>query len=392
MKEIICVTHVWTGMRAFFYEGIDNSSGMPAFYNVFKRLLLQKDVIKVHLILFTDTNFVDKITIPEVYREKVVIHAYSYQDKGFFYALWVFLKTTYKVLSICKKTTIIKIVGMGGISGLAGIWSLISGIPNDRRIYGTFLINRISSSKIKLFFSHPLEYLAFSLPAKNVIITNDGTKGDIVYKKLGNKNANLNFYFNGVDVNDSLRDIESEKYFTYIARIDNWKQQHLLIQALAILKTKNIIFPKVYIIGAVNNQDYFNNLKEIISDNDLDNFVVFLGPLTHAETQRFLINSLLTFSLYNTSNLGNVFIEALALGVPIVALNDTGSLKDIPDNCYFPIIKDDPQIIANKIHEVLSDNNKLLLVSKDARKFSKSYFLSWEERANKEIKLFLEGE
>jgi hypothetical protein len=44
--DVLLVTNVWTGAAPFFYEGQENSKGMPAFNNVFYRLLKDQRVDK----------------------------------------------------------------------------------------------------------------------------------------------------------------------------------------------------------------------------------------------------------------------------------------------------------------------------------------------------------
>lgn len=79
---------------------------------------------------------------------------------------------------------------MGGITSLIGKWVKI---PDFRRIYGTFLINEITDSKLSIFAKHPLEYLTFSTKGKGLLVTNDGTKGDLVFKKLGTSSLPFTF-------------------------------------------------------------------------------------------------------------------------------------------------------------------------------------------------------
>jgi len=391
--NILIITNVWTGAKSFFYEGKEISTGMPAFNNVFLRILVDDRVDRIHIFLWL-TDKSDIIKIPEKYKHKVIPHPFYLRKKGvisFFILILTMIRTG---VSIVKNDKVKRLIGFGSLAAITAIIGKLTFIPDFRRIFGTFLINEINYSKFKLFLKHPLEYLCFSLNGKGLLVTNDGTKGDIVFNKIGHQKLPFYFPLNGVNKEISVSSVKPnidfpQEFMSYVARLDNWKRQHLLIEALGVLKNRGVIFPKTYIIGSAHDLDYVNRLKESIVHNELESDVIIIYGLPISEVHYILKKSMLTFSLYHTSNLGNVFIESLQLGTPIVAINDTGSLNLIDKNAFYELKTDDTLELVNAIEFLLNDINFRERMSYQAIQFANNAIKSWDERATYEINLML---
>jgi glycosyltransferase involved in cell wall biosynthesis len=391
--DVLLVTNVWTGAAPFFYEGQENSKGMPAFNNVFYRLLKDQRVDKVYILIWKPER---KIHIPATYANKVKIYTVDQPTNSLLSKLSLMRKSvTLGVKIVRSNPTIKQLIGFGSLGGVTALVSRKTGVPDFRRLYGTFLINELSQPKWKLFLKHPLEYLTFNRKGKGLIITNDGTKGDVVFRKIGNKKLPLYFLLNGVDkdiANNARRPEHislSSEFMVYVARLDPWKRQHLLIEALHKMQSKGIEFPNTYIIGADSFKDYTRDLVKLVEKYNLTQKVHFIYGLPIQEVHYMLKNSVMTFSLYHTSNLGNVFIEALQLGVPMIAINDTGSLDLIDSNAYYELKTDNIEEIEGAITKLIGNKPLRDELAINARNFATKQFLSWSERAEYEINLML---
>ncbi|MNK10376.1 D-inositol-3-phosphate glycosyltransferase [compost metagenome] len=389
--EILILTSIWTGARPFFYEGKVVSKGMPAFNNVFLRLLEDKRVTKIHFMVWDPSGELKK---PEIYKDKLVYYPITFKW-SFLSGFQMAVKSLFKGISIVRKNKSIKrIIGYGGLAGITAIIGQIFRIPDFRRIYGTFLISEINEPKWKLFVRHPLEYLSFAMKGKALLITNDGTKGDVVYNKIGSSKLPLHFLLNGID-KDLANNCKKpdfpfqENCLSYVARLDPWKRQHLFIEALALLKKNGLQIPKAYIIGAEPDPSYAAFIRKIISDNDLDEDIEIISGIPIQEVHYVIKHSIITFSLYDVSNLGNVFIEALQLGTPTVAINDTGSLDLIDRAAFFELKDAEVKTVAESIRKLLNDKQKRQELREGALNFANSTFLSWDERAKIEIDMIL---
>lgn len=390
--NILCISGVWTGAYPFFFEGSEKFKGMPAFSNVFLRLLNNPNVEKIHLLLFNKYDLA--VNIPDKYKTKLIIHSFDFIPNGRLSLLFMFIKIIIKGIKVVRSEKIDRILGFGTLAGLGAIIGKLTLIKDFRRLYGTFLINDIKLSKLKLFLKNPLEYICFSFNGKALLITNDGTKGDLVFKKIGNKNMPFYFPLNGVDPNIAENLIKPKidlplEFMSYVARLDDWKRQHLLIEALGILKGKNVKFPKTFIIGAIFQKEYFNLLQSKIQSNNLESEIVIIDGCPINEVHYILKHSLITFSLYHTSNLGNVFLEAMKLGTPTVAINDTDSLSLVPTDAYFSLRESNPIQIADAIQQLLANSSMREQFSKNALLFGDS-LKSWKDRAEIEINIMLD--
>jgi glycosyltransferase involved in cell wall biosynthesis len=390
--EILLLTNVWTGATPFFYDGVSDSKGMPAFNNVFLRLLVDPRISIIHIIIWQpDQN----INLPKEFLDKIKLYIIPKRKDGLIHSLKLVYEVTLLGVKIIRKNPkIVRIVGFGALGGITSILGKLARIPDFRRIYGTFLINEITDSKLSIFIKHPLEYLAFSTKGKGLLVTNDGTKGDIVFRKIGSPALPFYFPMNGVDKN-IINNIQKpkielpEKFLLYVARLDPWKRQNILIEALGVLKKNGKEFPVTFIVGSVFDDNYAKSLHSIIEKFGLQSQVHFIYGLPIQEVHYMLYHSTLTFSLYHTSNLGNVFIESMQLGAPMIAINDTGSLNEIDKFAFHELKSADVTQVAEAIEFLLINENKRLELKNAAIEFANKNLDSWQNRAQYEIDLFL---
>jgi glycosyltransferase involved in cell wall biosynthesis len=387
--RILMISFCPTGMESFFFDAKQTVAGLPSFARVFYKLLNEERVEHINLILLTNEE--RPINIPQLYRNKLKVFPIRYHRfRGLILksilaiplVIFIGLKNRVNICYIC-----------GDACPIIGIAGLILKLPIIRRLYGTFLYPQLGKTKFSIFLRSPLEYLSFALPASDIIITNDGSSGDLVFKKIGYEKARLHFLYNGIE-KDMERKMKPPsfklppKYISYVARVSHWKRQHLVIEALSILKGKGIIVP-LYIVGQNDDPPYFLKLKKIVEEKDLQEQVFFTGGLPAEVTWFILKHSYLTFALYEYSNLGNVTLEALALGVPLITVNINNSLKDIPKDAYYPLQSDNPTEIAETIEKLWNSPDICERISATAKEFAFNFFRDWEERASLEVEIIL---
>ncbi len=390
--KILYITPLWSGLKPFFYESQLKNSGMPAFYNIFINLLKDPkvEIIYVYLFVYRDNK---EINIPKEFKGKLVVKKIVVISRVKLYLS--FIKSYITGVRLIKKEKIDFIYGHGTISFLSSIIGIRTKARHYRRIYGTFLYPKLLKKK-NFIFSDFFEYLSFRLPTDGLIVTNDGTSGDKIFNFLNKNTSKFHFLLNGVNkepliFNDFGKFQLEEDYFTYVARIDEWKRQDLLIKVLGELIKDEIDFPHTYLIGPIYSKDYKIKLEELIIQLNLSSKVTICGAVNKDEANYLLKNSLLSFSLYDFSNLGNVFLEGLSLGTPMMAINEYNSLDYFPEDIYIPIKKADYIEIKSKIKDVLNGSIDLESIKVNSLKFSKQHILSWEERIIIEKKLIING-
>lgn len=396
--ELIVVSQFWTGVQAVFLNANEESAGMPAFDNVFRALVGHERVDAVNVFFFTNLRRV-RPSLPENMAKKVHVVFYSYRNK--FELMLMLLKAFVDIVIFIahkRKTQDLVLFGQGYVGALAGLISLVTGIKNIRRIYGTFLVDCIHKSKLMMFLSHPLDYLNFRLPAKAIIVTNDGTHGDSVFRKI-NSNKRLDtlmFLVNGAMDNRALHqavrsidELKQIKVISYIARVDRWKQQLVAVKAFL-----NSDLPRqgyiLKIAGPIIDQSYRKEIESEIMQSGYPAAVELLGPLKQQQAFGLLKQSLITLSFYETSNFGNVFIEALVCGVPLLSRNINGSLNYVPDDCYLNVASYDLKELTVAMESAALDLERLLRVSVRAIEVSNERIPTWSARVNQELRVILD--
>lgn len=113
-----------------------------------------------------------------------------------------------------------------------------------------------------------------------------------------------------------------------IGRINEFKGQCLLIEAMKVLKSKNHDI-KAYIVGHAMQASYLNTLKEKVKEYNLEEEVIFLGFLNEPHKFMQACDSVLMTSKNET--FGLVTIEAMQMGTAVIGSNSGGVLEIIDD-------------------------------------------------------------
>lgn len=359
---------------------------MPAFYNVFLSLLKDPKVDLIYVYLFS-YDLGKEIDFPEEFKDKLVVKPIYIKGRMSLYIN--FIKTYFSGVKLVRNKGVDVIYSHGTISFIGSLIGLRTKVNHFRRIYGTFLYPKVLKKKNPLLANF-FEYLSFKLPSNGLIVTNDGTSGDKVFNYINKKKSTkLHFLLNGIDKKLIFKEKFNkfplkETFFTYIARVDEWKRQHLLIEVLGELKKEGVEFPHTYIVGPIYSKLYKDNLEIMIIELGLSSNVSIKGAVSKYEANYLLKKSLLSFSLYDYSNLGNVFLEGLSLGTPMVAINEYNSLDSFPKNVYLSLDKADKVEIKRKIQSAMENPTNIEVVKENAIEYSHKHILSWEDRISVE--------
>jgi len=138
------------------------------------------------------------------------------------------------------------------------------------------------------------------------------------------------------DINDiySLKENSLEKFkLLFVGRLIYLKGVDIAIRAFKLLneKYKNTQF---IIVGDGNEKRY---LLELVNKLELSESVLFVGKVSYNEVKDYYIDSdLFVFpSLHDSS--GNVLIEALSAGLPVLCLNIGGPGVIVDNSCGIKI-------------------------------------------------------
>jgi len=173
--------------------------------------------------------------------------------------------------------------------------------------------------------------------------------------------------YNGVDMerfNSAVRpakDLQNireskSRIIGFIGRMEYFKRPDLFIKtAIEIIKKR-----KDYHFVMVGDGSELPRCKRMVSERGLDDYFIFLGYRRDIPQILKSFDALLLTS--KGEGFGIVIIEAMAMGVPVFAVNDGAVPEIIKDKENGILLNDtEPKIMAEKIIEILSDN---ILVNK----------------------------
>lgn len=265
---------------------------------------------------------------------------------------------------------------------------LISKILNKpfvKRFQGTFIDIDNIEAKNTLFHKK-----AYEKDCTLNIMANDGTKGDVVLKKLGFKDYKILFLLNGLDeritkptdkikireLKGKLKLEDKDLVLGIFNRFSPFKRVDRAVQLLKELK-KEINNPHLLIGGMSGPMEV--PIKDFVKDNKLENYVTFLGQVKYDDMLAYYHICDVILILNDYANTGNQLLEAAYLGKQTIATDDGSNSKILKyDNIYY----------VNP-HNFLEESLKAALEiykNKDRvkEKINKD-ILIWEERMKIEI-------
>lgn len=211
-------------------------------------------------------------------------------------------------------------------------------------------------------------------------------------KEYGYK-GNIEVVYNGADLpineddkvltkkaNEYLKVDENELVFLFVGQHIWQKNLKMLIEALRILKNKEVNYKMFFVGQGIAQKD----LKKMVDEYKLNERVKFLGLITDRTLLQlcFLRADLFLFpSLYDTS--GIVVREAAAVKTPSLVIADSNASEGIEDNVNGFMSLNNEEAFAQRIMEIISDREKLKTVGERAQK---TIYRSWEDIVD-EVKL-----
>jgi len=165
------------------------------------------------------------------------------------------------------------------------------------------------------------------------------------------KNTKIVVIPNYMELPEKEERTSNEKYLLYVGRIALIKALDNLIRGL--IKSESFIKSeyKLFLAG-YNNGKYYESLLKIIAENNLFEKIAFLGNVEGEGKNKLYANAYFTFLISHSENFGNVVIESLAQGTPVIASKGT-PWHILEQNGAGFWIDNSPQSIADTIDKLL---------------------------------------
>ncbi len=160
---------------------------------------------------------------------------------------------------------------------------------------------------------------------KKYIPQNIRPKTKLVY--LGANEAKL---LSDKEIKEFKEELKVEDSFMVglVGRINEFKGQHLLIEAMKLLKQKSLNI-KAYIVGHAMSEEYLDELKQRVVDYKLVESVKFVGFTK--EPEKFMQACDVVLMTSKNETFGLVTIEAMKNGTAVIGSNSGGVLEIIDD-------------------------------------------------------------
>lgn len=152
-----------------------------------------------------------------------------------------------------------------------------------------------------------------------------------------------------------------------LGRLEPWKGQHVAVEAVAMLRNEG--FEVRLLIGgdaAHGDPAYAGSLKALATTLGVDDSVKFTG----FETDPYAFFSRSDLALHTSvlpEPFGQVIVEALATGCPVVASNEGGPVETLRNSgAGLLVAPGQPRILADAIRAALSDPESYAEMSRAA--------------------------
>lgn len=191
----------------------------------------------------------------------------------------------------------------------------------------------------------------------------------------------------GLKLKEKLGIEKEEKVVLTVSRLTKKNGVDVLIEAINKLKLKSYKIHKIKLLIAGEGEER-KELERLVKKLNLEREVVFAGEIKLEEIIGYYKIADVFCRPSRTEGFGNVFIEAMAASLPVVATN-IGGIKDFlrdGENGLFSEV-DNPDDLAEKIKILLEDDKLRKKITEEGIKTAGKY--DWKE-ISVEMKMILE--
>ncbi|MFN3900082.1 MAG: glycosyltransferase family 4 protein [Alishewanella aestuarii] len=282
---------------------------------------------------------------------------------------------------------------------IASVWlKKIFRIPVFIKLQGTALggqLDLIGNEKFNKVFSIDIAEIKRSIIFDLAIMTNDGTRGDVVLKHYGFPVDKIFFLNNGIDsrfenaIKKSSPVFKNEKLKSInvcsVSRLTSWKRVDLILEVIS--EVRKIIEISYTLIG-IGDEDESQAILKLIKKLNLEGNVTFIRGATTDEVIKVISNSDFLISINRFTNVSNPVFEALYIGVPVITISQS-EFSDVlgpgMESCLF--VEDSDRValireVVDKITRIVPESYNAL--TKNTENF-RNYFPTWEVRSDREL-------
>jgi glycosyltransferase involved in cell wall biosynthesis len=267
-------------------------------------------------------------------------------------------------------------------------------IPFFARIMGS-PITQWTDSPLKLYLARFDELLAFKLPARAVIVTDDGTvTAQAIHQELGVPMERIWLFRNGIDkamfqrpgdkatLRRQLELPQQAPIILWVSQLVNWKHPERLLQALPAVLAR-VPETRVVILG---DGPMRASLERLAQRLGVAHAVRFDGFVPRQRLPLYFHAAELFAAFYDYGNISNSLLEAMLCGLPVVALATGHTASVVREGETGVLIPPDRlDTLPDALLRLLLDEPYRRRLGEQAARFADATLLTWEERIDQEI-------
>lgn len=173
-----------------------------------------------------------------------------------------------------------------------------------------------------------------------------------------------------------------------ISRINPVKSIETIIEAMPYV-IKSVSDVQLKIVGPIQDNEYYNILKNLISKLKCEDCVDFVGPIPHKKIKDYYDIAKIFIMTGKEEGQSNATLEAMACGLPVI-VTPSGLMPElIQDEVNgFLIDYDKPELLGKKITSLLLDEQYCQRVGDKARNTIEKKYGNWDVYVNNLIIVF----
>lgn len=182
---------------------------------------------------------------------------------------------------------------------------------------------------------------------------------------------------------DKYKIKEQDTIILYVGRISLEKNIEKIIQAVALIHEKNITNIKLLLVG---DGTAMEQMKKLVKTLKLDGIVQFAGAVKNEVIKNYYhISDIFAFTS-TSETFGLVIIEAMASGLPVLAIKAPGAVDIISNGIDGVLSEDNVDDFAIHLEKLIMDKNFRNNLSQTALLTAKKY--SFESVADKMLEIY----